>query len=80
MIKLNLMQKSSAYIVDSVSLWHGRSRYVNFNSIKNMYKLGLISDSDFDSISKCQIYVQAKMHRKSFKFIERKKWVAWFGI
>jgi len=24
MIKLNLIKKSSAYIVDSVSLWHGR--------------------------------------------------------
>ena len=37
-----------------------------------MHKLGLIFDCDFDTISKCEICVQAKIHRKSFKSVERK--------
>ena len=37
-----------------------------------MNKLGLISDCDFDTISKCEICIQAKIHWKSFKSVERK--------
>ena len=72
MVKLNLIKKSSIYIVDSVSLWHGRLGHVNYKSLRNMHKLGLISNCDFESISEYEICVQAKIHRKSFKSVERK--------
>ena len=73
MIKINVINDiSSAYMVESISLWHSRLGHVNYRSIKNMTNLGLISDCKFDNLSKCEICAQSKITRKSFKYVERK--------
>lgn len=41
-----IMQQFSAYMIESISLWHARLGHVNFSYIKTMQSLGLISGLD----------------------------------
>jgi len=81
MFKLNVMvtkndmnkaSTSSAYIVESSNVWHGRLGHVNFDSIRRLIKLNSIPTFHIDSKYKCETCVEAKLTRSSFQTIERK--------
>ena len=51
---INENASSSAYITNSISLWHARLEYVNISYIKKMQSCGLISGSS-KNMDKCEI-------------------------
>jgi len=60
----------SAYMVDSVSLWHSRLAHIGFSTMKRLIKCGLISCKS-DKLDKCEICVKSKMIKKPFYSVER---------
>ncbi|KAL0303823.1 UNVERIFIED_CONTAM: Retrovirus-related Pol polyprotein from transposon TNT 1-94, partial [Sesamum radiatum] len=58
---------NSAYIVESVNIWHGRLGHVNFDSVKRLKSMNLIDISEADKCSKCSVCVESKFVRKPFK-------------
>ncbi|XP_071939024.1 uncharacterized protein [Coffea arabica] len=56
---INENASSSAYIVDSISLWHARLGHVNIGYIKKMQSCGLISD-----LGEAKIILGVKIIRK----------------
>ena len=56
----NASISNSAYIVESINLWHGRLGHVNIASIKMIRKMELIPMVKTDDFSKCHIFVEAK--------------------
>ena len=80
MFKLNVMAvkknmnksaSTSAYLVESPNVWHGRLGHVNFNSMRRLIKLDYIPTFAIDSKTKCKTCVEAKQTRSSFKSVER---------
>ncbi|XP_039141238.1 uncharacterized protein LOC120278531 [Dioscorea cayenensis subsp. rotundata] len=63
---------SSAYIVESVNLWHGRLGHVNIASIKRLKNLNLIPAVNVNEFSKCSVCVEAKFAKKPFKSVENR--------
>ena len=62
---------SSAYMMDSIDLWHARLGHVNMSYVKKMKELGLIHNiTDFSNI-KCEVCVESKSTKKSCKTVER---------
>lgn len=80
MFKLNVMvvkndinkMNSSAYLIESSNVWHGRLGHVNFNSMRCLIKFNCIPNFHIDSKYKCETCVEAKLTRASFKSVERK--------
>ena len=66
-VEMNNDVPSSAYIVESLNLWHGRLGHVNIASIKRMRNMNLLPYVKEDSISKCPICVEAKHTKLPFK-------------
>ena len=64
-----------AYIIafnDCYDLWHSRLGHINTSYVKNMQNLGLILGINFkDKNAKCQMYVETKLAKKSYKSINR---------
>ena len=52
---MNENAPSSAYIVDSIDLWHGKLGRVNFSYIKKMRELSLRSNLSLSN-DKCKVY------------------------
>lgn len=80
MFKLNVIAKTenmnenastSAYLIESSNVWHGRLGHVNFNSMRRLIKLDYIPKCSIDSKYKCNICVEAKQTRSPFKSVER---------
>ncbi|KAD4384796.1 hypothetical protein E3N88_24964 [Mikania micrantha] len=80
MFKLNVIAKvenmnenvsTSAYLIESSNVWHGRLGHVNFNSMRRLIKLDCIPKFVIDSRYKCTTCVEAKQTRSSFKSVER---------
>ncbi|KAL4029933.1 hypothetical protein IC575_008161 [Cucumis melo] len=69
-ISMNSNPSSSAYVIESVNLWHGRLGHVNFASIRKLKDLRLINTSESHETSKCPICVESKFHKKPFKPVE----------
>lgn len=46
---------SSAYLIDSVDMWHGRLGHVNFSYIKKMKDIGMLSLSTCSNNNKCVV-------------------------
>ncbi|XP_071933566.1 uncharacterized protein [Coffea arabica] len=67
---INENASSSAYIVDSISLWHARLGHVNIGYIKKMQSCGLISGIN-DNMDKCEICAEAKITKKSCITVHR---------
>jgi len=66
---MNENASSSAYIVESVDLSHGRLGYVNFASIKQLKNMKLISAVNVENFTKCYVCIEAKYAKKPFKSV-----------
>lgn len=68
MFKFNISNNkyASAYIVDSLSLWHACLGHVNTRKMNDMVNLDLIPKYDIDMIEKCKVCMQTKITRVSF--------------
>ena len=64
-------EKSSAYMLESSNLWHGRLGHVNFESLRRLIHLDHIPTFNINSKHKCETCVEAKQTRTSFKSVER---------
>ena len=79
LFKLNVMTvnrannkaSSSAYIIVSQNVWHGRLGHVNYDTMRKLINMDLIPKFAIDSQHKCEACVEAKMHRTSFHSVER---------
>ncbi|TYK14258.1 ty1-copia retrotransposon protein [Cucumis melo var. makuwa] len=69
-ISMNANASSSAYVIESVNLWHGRLGYVNFVSTRKLKDLRLINTTKSHETDKCPICVESKFHKKPFKPVE----------
>lgn len=62
----------SAYIAESLNLWHGRLGHVNVASIKRLRTLELIPNLSSTEFSKCPICVEAKFTKKPCKTVTQR--------
>ena len=60
----------SAYMIDSVSLWHGRLAHIGISTMKRLVKCGMIN-CNVDEFNKCEICIKSKMTRQPFHSVER---------
>ncbi|KAJ9684091.1 hypothetical protein PVL29_016537 [Vitis rotundifolia] len=67
----NNASSSSAYIVDSCDIWHGRLGHVNFSYMKRMVELSLIPKLSLENHEKYESCVESKTTKKSCKSVER---------
>ena len=68
---MNKNNTSSAYIVESSYIWHGRLRHVNYGSLKKLINMNCLPKFELDLNHKCEVCVEAKMTKKSFQNIFR---------
>ena len=69
MIENNENASTSAYIAESVDLWHARLGHVNAKSVCRLHDMGLIPSLSKHDHSKCEICVEAKFHKQPFKTV-----------
>ncbi|KAL0560635.1 hypothetical protein IC582_001044 [Cucumis melo] len=69
-ISMNANASSSAYLIESANLWHGRLGHVNFASIRKLKDLRLINTSETHETGKCSVCIESKFHKKPFKPVE----------
>ena len=62
---------SSAYILESSNLWHGRLGHVNYDTFHKLINLNHIPTFQIDAKHKCETCVEAKLTRSSFQSVER---------
>ena len=67
----NNKNTSSAYMLESSNIWHGRLGHVNFDTLNKLMNLELLPKFKIDSNHKCEICVESKLTRASFHNIER---------
>ena len=63
--------KSSAYLLESSNVWHGRLGHVNFGTLHRLVNLNLLPKFQIDANYKCKTCVETKLTRKPFHSIER---------
>ncbi|KAH9746354.1 CCHC-type domain-containing protein [Citrus sinensis] len=61
---INNKATSSAYLLESSNLWHGRLGHVNFNSLRKLINMKHIPNFQIDLKHKCETCVEAKLTRK----------------
>ena len=67
----NNASSSSAYIVDSCDIWHGRLGHVDFSYMKKMVELSLIPKLSLENHGKYESCVKSRTTKKSCKLVER---------
>ena len=79
LFKLNVMftndknkDKVSAYMVDSYNLWHSRLGHVNLKSLHRMVHLSIILKFEIDFKKKCELCVEYKFARQSYKYVQER--------
>nr|GEU80219.1 Pol polyprotein [Tanacetum cinerariifolium] len=80
MFKLNVMvvkneinkMNSSAYLIESSNVWHGRLGHVNFNLMRHLIKFNSIPNFHIYFKYKCKTCVETKLTRTSVKLVKRK--------
>ena len=79
LFKLNVMvtndnnkDKVFAYMVDSYNLWHSRLGHVNSRSLYIMVHLGIIPKFEIDFKKKCEVCVESKFSRQSYKYVQER--------
>ena len=70
-VTMNENSTSSAYIVESSYIWHGRLGHVNYGSLKKLINMNCLPKFELDPNHKCEACVEAKMTKKSFQNILR---------
>ena len=68
---INKKNNSSAYLLESSNVWHGRLGHVNYETMRRLINLNHIPTFQISSKHKCEICVEAKLTRSSFQTIER---------
>ena len=63
---VNNKATTSAYIIESQNVWHGKLWHVNYDTMRKLINIDLIPKFLIDNQHKCEAYVEAKMHRTSF--------------
>jgi hypothetical protein len=58
-------------LLDCIDLWHARSGHVSLFYFKKMSSLGLIFCLNSSFINKCEIYVEAKITKKTCVSVKR---------
>ena len=64
---MNANVSSSAYITESIDLWHGRLGHANFASIRKLKDLKLINACELHETGKCLVCVESKCVKKPYK-------------
>ena len=67
----NNKNTSSAYMLESYNIWHGRLGYVNFDTLRKLMNLELLPKFNIDANHKCETCVESKLTRASFQNIDR---------
>ena len=67
----NNKASTSAYIIESQNVWHGRLGHVNYDTMRKLINMELIPKLTIDNQHKCEACVEAKLSRTSFHSIER---------
>ena len=71
-IKSNMNKAStSAYILESSNLWHGKLGHVNYITLRRLINLNHISTFQIDAKLQCKACVEAKLTQSSFQSVER---------
>ena len=62
---------SSAYMLESSNVWHGRLGHVNYNTLRRLINMECLPKFKIDPYHKCEICVESKLARTYFQSIER---------
>ena len=68
---INNMNTSSAYMLESPNVWHGRLEHVNYDTLCRLINMECLLNFKLDPNHKCEIFVESKLTRTSFQSIER---------
>ena len=68
---INNKNTSSAYMLESSNVWHGRLRHVNYDTLRRLINMECLPKFQIDPNHKCEICVESKLTRTSFQSIER---------
>ena len=77
LFKMNVMtivrnkKNSSAYMLESSNVWHGRLGHVNYDALRRLVNIECLPKCSIDSNIKCETCVEAKLTRTYFHSIER---------
>ena len=63
----NNKSTSSVYMLELSNVWHGKLGHVNYYTLDRLINLNLLPKFKIDFNHKCEICVEAKMARVSFK-------------
>ena len=61
---------SSAYMLDSSNVWHGRLGHVNYDTLRRLINMECLPIFKIDQNHKCEICVESKLARTYFQSIE----------
>ena len=64
---------SSAYMLESSNVWHGRLGHVNYDTLHILINMECLPKFKIDLNHKCEICVESKLTRTSFQSIERSR-------
>ena len=68
---INKNSTSFAYMLESSNVWHGRLGHVNYDTLRRLINMECLPNFKIDPNHKCEICVESKLTRTSFKSIER---------
>ena len=64
---------SSAYIVESFKLWHGRLGHVGITKLKQMKSLNLLPNMSLDGLDKCEVCAESKFVKKPYRTVTKRE-------
>ena len=62
---------SSAYLLESSNIWHGRLGHVNYDTLRRLIHLDYLPKFNIDPNQKCETCVESKLKKVPFHSIER---------
>ena len=68
---INKKSTSSAYMLESSNVWHGRLGHVNYDTLRKLINMECLPNFKIDPNHKYEICVESKLTRTSFQSIER---------
>ena len=68
---INKKSTSSAYMLESSNVWHGRLGHVNYDTLRILINMECLPNFKIDPNHKCEICVESKLTRTSFQSIGR---------